>query len=720
MRKLVLFLLLGVSALAQSLELETIMADPVWIGQWPQESAWHPDGRTVLFRRAKPKGGEEIVRLDRQGKTLGVTAAQSLPRHRPGVASWDGDLYREGSLLTQTVESESEAYRLADGRVVFERERQLFTRSQDGTEIQLGDFLLEELPSQPEGFLAQQQHRYFEVLRQRRRRELAGPHKIPQVYLGDEVSLVVSRLALAGRHCLVVLGQSDQSGWDKDKMPHYVTRSGYMESEEVRARVGTGEPDHHTLRLYTLPDWEFVEVSLDQLPGRHQQPLRVEQVEPLNRGFVVQVFSQDHHDRWLLRLDASGSWTLLEHLHDPAWHSWSLNDVGILPGSERVYYLSEKSGYSQLYLEGQGQLTRGPQVVENVTASPDGRFLYYTANPVDPAHYNVFRVSTENGEVEQVTKLGGLTEYQLSLDGETLLLRHSRLARPPELYLQEARPRAPARQLTQTVSDRFQAIDWTVPSLVQIPSSHHSRPIYGRFYPAATEPSGKRPAVVFVHGAGYLQNSHAGWSYYFREFMFHTLLNRLGFCVLDLDYRASAGYGREWRTAIYRQMGTPELEDLADGVDWLVENHQVDRHRVGVYGGSYGGFLTLMALFREPDLFACGAALRPVTDWAHYNDPYTSRILNTPGEDPKAYRVSSPIEYAEGLSKPLLMAHGMLDDNVFAQDTIRLAQRLIELKKENWEMALYPLEGHGFEEPTSWLDQYRRILKLFLPLLEAG
>jgi dipeptidyl aminopeptidase/acylaminoacyl peptidase len=218
---------------------------------------------------------------------------------------------------------------------------------------------------------------------------------------------------------------------------------------------------------------------------------------------------------------------------------------------------------------------------------------------------------------------------------------------------------------------------------------------------------------MFVHGSGYLQNSHLGWSYYFREFMFHTLLVRRGYVVIDMDYRASMGYGRDWRTAIYRRMGQPELEDMIDGVRFLERTYNVDPARVGVYGGSYGGFMALMALFKEPELFAAGAALRPVTDWQHYNETYTSRILNTPQVDPLAYRLSSPIEFAAGLQRPLLIAHGMLDDNVLYKDSVRLAQRLIELGKKDWELASYPIEPHGFREPSSWLDEYRRILALF-------
>lgn len=274
-------------------------------------------------------------------------------------------------------------------------------------------------------------------------------------------------------------------------------------------------------------------------------------------------------------------------------------------------------------------------------------------------------------------------------------------------------------QLTDSMSPAFKAVPWQAPKIVEVPSSHVEKPIYSRLYEPASEnvksvKDNKRPAVLFVHGAGYLQNSHQGWSGYFREFMFHNYLTAKGYVVLDMDYRASKGYGRDWRTAIYRNMGTPELQDLKDGVNWLVENKNVDKNRVGVYGGSYGGFMTFMAMFKEPELFASGASLRPVTDWAHYNHGYTSNILNTPQVDPDAFERSSPIEFAEGLNKPLLICHGMVDDNVFFKDTVRLVQKLIELKKTKYfETAIYPVEPHGFVQPASWLDEYTRIEQLF-------
>ncbi len=446
------------------------------------------------------------------------------------------------------------------------------------------------------------------------------------------------------------------------------------------------------------------------------------------RHLALQLRAYDNKDRWLATLDPAapadpeGNRTLVNRhrLTDPAWINWDYNDMGWLEDNATLWLLSEESGWSQLHLVGlDGRparaLTSGKFEVSAPVLDHDGRFLYYTANAEHPGRYDVWRVEVATGRKEQLTRLGGLTEYQLSPRESRLLLLNSQITRPFELFVQDNRPGAEARRLTQTVTAEFQAQEWSMPEIVPVPSTHGVPAIWSRIYvPEGFDPARgeKYPAVMFVHGAGYLQNVHFGWSHYFREFLFHTYLTQHGYVVIDMDFRASAGYGRDWRTAIYRQMGIPELEDMEDGVAWLIQNRHVDPKRIGVYGGSYGGFMALMALFRQPDLFAAGAALRPVTDWSHYNHEYTANILNTPEDDPEAYHRSSPIEYAAGLTKPLLLCHGMVDDNVHFEDTVLLVQRLIELKKQNFETAVYPVEPHGFQEPTSWLDEYRRVFKL--------
>lgn len=431
------------------------------------------------------------------------------------------------------------------------------------------------------------------------------------------------------------------------------------------------------------------------------------------------LLTYDNKDRWLAEIDWAGAKANgLHRLTDAAWvNDYAFNEFDWLSDGTGLWYTSEESGYSHLYIrrgDAATALTRGKFEVNSVQVDPAGGWFYYRANRANPGRHEVFRVRFDGTGDEAVTALAGTSTYELSRDGQQLLIVNSTISRPPELYAQAARPGATARRLTTTVGEAFAALAWPEPETIAVPSRAGGDPVYARVYGRAASQAGgeRKPAVMFVHGAGYLQNVHAGWSQYFREFMFHHLLVQRGFVVIDMDYRGSAGYGRDWRTAIYRRMGTPELEDYRDGIDWLVEHANVDRARIGIYGGSYGGFLTLMGLFKEPEVFAAGAALRPVTDWAHYNHAYTANILNTPEVDPEAYTRSSPIEFAAGLRRPLLISHGMLDDNVFFQDSVRLVQRLIELKKETFEIAMFPVEAHGYREAASWLDQYRRILRL--------
>jgi len=301
-----------------------------------------------------------------------------------------------------------------------------------------------------------------------------------------------------------------------------------------------------------------------------------------------------------------------------------------------------------------------------------------------------------------------------SLPGRWLAISHSEANRPWELYVQENRSGREMKQVTLSTTEEWREGPWIKPEIVMV-RARDGVEVPARLYRPRgnVAPEGQRPAVIFVHGAGYLQNVHNWWSSYYREYMFHHLLASQGYTVLDMDYRGSAGHGRDWRTAIYRHMGGTDLTDQVDGAKWLVDNMDVDSARIGIYGGSYGGFITLMAMFTTPGVFRAGAALRPVTDWAHYNHPYTAGILNEPQNDSLAYRRSSPIYFAEGLEGDLLVCHGMLDDNVLFYDTVRLAQRLIELGKENWEVAMYPAERHGFSAASSWTDEYTRIFKLF-------
>ena len=497
-------------------------------------------------------------------------------------------------------------------------------------------------------------------------------------------------------------------------------------------------------------------------PPQTGQPQRTQQTEGQQpRDREVQLFqlqwnedgsravllarASDNKDRWVMALDPSTAKTrVLAAVHDDAWVGGpGAFTLGWLPDNRRVYFVSERDGWAHLYtVSADGgepaQLTKGRYEVSDVRLSTDKTKFYFTSSEGSVFERHLYAMAFDGSARTRLTTMTGNNQADVSPDDRLLAVVRSYTNRPPELYLQPNRPapdqtsQAPGtplpnsrpaspqgtnghdaeiKRVTDSPTPEFFNYNWIDPPIVSF-RARDGAAVYGRLY----KPAGGRvggPAVIFVHGAGYLQDVHKWWSTYYREHMFHHLLMERGFTVLSIDYRGSAGYGRDWRTGIYRHMGGKDLDDHVDAVRYLVAEHGVDPRRVGLYGGSYGGFITLMAMFTTPDIFAAGAALRPVTDWAHYNHPYTSNILNEPQDDPEAYRRSSPIYFAAGLKGALLICHGMVDTNVHFQDTVRLAERLIELRKENWELAPYPVEDHAFDRADSWADEYKRILKLF-------
>lgn len=589
-------------------------------------------------------------------------------------------------------------------------------------------------------------------------------------WLGDEVKVLDTELSPDARWMLVVTTAKKHDEGRRGELSRYVTESGYEEFEKERVRVGRNAPAPQSLQLLDLVGHKAYPLALDALPGIHDDPLKSVREENAKAGnkpaekqkddkdqkskqpsalgsqptrsvrivssaedgggggivwsrdgqaLAIQLRAIDNKDRWIATVDFDRHALVPQHrLTDPAWINWNFNEFGFLKDQRTLWFESEESGYAHLYTKAPGgkaaALTSGKFEVSHPVLSTDGRWFYVRANADAPYAYDVYRVPSGGGKFERVTRYQGLQDFSLSRDDRQLLVTHSSSYVPAQLAIASADGTGAPRELGDTRLPGFAAMSWLAPEIVAVPSTHFKGVIHAKLYkPSNPDKSAKRPAVVFVHGAGYLQNVHMQYPAYFREQMFHNLLVQKGYVVIDMDYRGSEGYGRDWRTAIYRQMGHPELEDLLDGKKYLVDNYGVDPKRVGIYGGSYGGFMTLMALFRAPGEFAAGAALRPVTDWMQYNHEYTSNILNTPQDDPVAYRRSSPIEFAEGLRDPLLICHGVIDDNVLFEDSMRLYQRLIELHKDNFTISPYALDRHGFTNADSWLDEYKRIYRLF-------
>lgn len=603
-----------------------------------------------------------------------------------------------------------------------------------------------------EEWLKKDQLQYFEVLRIRKEKKekadaynkAAKPKELRTISIEDK-SLQGLSISPDGRFISYRLVRAPARS-KTTIVPNFVTENGFTADIPARTKVGAPE----TVTEFYMYDRErdtVWAVRTDSVEGIRELPDYLKdypkQLEEANKKNAVRtvnfsgpywspsgkhalldIRSQDNKDRWLMLWDtATQKLKLVDRQRDEAWIGGPgmFGSIGWIDDNN-CWFQSEATGYSHIYIFNADRsekkaLTSGNYEILRALLSGDKKYFYVTTNEVHPGEQHFYKLEIATGKKQQITNMTGANQVSISPDEKYLAILHSYSNKPWELYLQENKAGSkPVQVTTLAQSKEFKSYTWRDPELVTF-KARDGATVYARLYkPANPHPS--KPAVIFVHGAGYLQNAHKWWSNYFREYMFHNMLADNGYHVLDIDYRGSAGYGRDWRTGIYRHMGGKDLTDHVDAAKYLTSQFGVDPKRIGIYGGSYGGFITLMALFTEPDVFAAGASLRPVTDWANYNHPYTSNILNEPFNDSIAYRRSSPIYFAEGLKGDLLICHGMVDVNVHYQDAVKLTQRLIELGKDNWELASYPMEDHGFVEPSSWTDEYKRIFKLFERVLK--
>ncbi|MFO8234022.1 MAG: prolyl oligopeptidase family serine peptidase [Bacteroidales bacterium] len=758
------------------LTIEKIMQDPVdWVGSLPKNIHWASDSRTIYYNwNPDGKPAEELYKINLDDllkpEKVSIEEKQHIPPASASMnSSKDKKIYsKNGNLYIYNISKDSKKLLFSASQNI---QSPSFTHNDEGVTFvmdgnlykwdlqkqslkQLVSFVSEQPPkskkeqSAKDEWLQSQQTELFEVLRrkqdQKSYRDSIKKTKEKQpktIYTGGAFATNI-KLSPCERYITYTLYERSKS--KNTKVPHYVNNTGYLEIENARSKVG-GNQGSYQMHIYDTENDTTYPVSTDEIPGITERGEYLKEYEETDndndsprevrtfgphwsedgKNAFITLRSEDNKDRWIMLLDvATGEPELLNRQRDEAWVAgpgigrggWG-EETGWLPDNKHIWYQSEASGYSHLYIldvetKEEKALTEGNFEVYNPEISDDDQHWYFTTNEVHPGERHFYRMPLMGGETERLTSMEGRNEVTLSPDEEYMAIRHSYSNQPWEIYLKKTSPDAEAKKLTHSLTDDFQAYQWKEPEVITFKASDDEQ-VHARLYKPESIENTNNAAVIFVHGAGYLQNAHKWWSNYFREYMFHNLLVDRGYTVLDIDYRGSAGYGRKWRTAIYRHMGGKDLSDHIDGANYLVENHNINPDKIGIYGGSYGGFITLMGLFKHPGVFGAGAALRAVTDWAHYNHSYTSNILNEPTKDSIAYRRSSPIYYAEGLSDPLLLCHGMVDDNVQFQDIVRLTQRFIELGKEDWELSVYPVERHSFQEPESWTDEYKRIYKLF-------
>jgi dipeptidyl-peptidase-4 len=466
--------------------------------------------------------------------------------------------------------------------------------------------------------------------------------------------------------------------------------------------------------LVALKVFDRHESSHSEVDYLHAADDYLARVDWFGSNLAVQVQSRDQHDLYLdLHSPRETGYHTLIHERSDTWIN--LHDNFRVIDGDRFLWTSERDGASQLYLysnsnskEEPTQLTSAPGRVAAVLHADARRVLFSGWREV-PTEQHLFSVPLAGADSSQLSRSGGWHEISVDKGGSRAIDRSSSLTDMGKITLLSLDGGEPIVVAGEELNEQHPYFPF---------SSDHRTPSIGsllaedgqQLYYRLTEPriiSGEHPLVVYVYGGPGVHRVKNEWAPLLLQ-----LFAARGFGVLELDNRGSANRGRAFEAPIYRQLGRAEVSDQILGAEFAQSLDWVDADRIGVFGHSYGGYMTLMCLAQAPKLFKAGVAVAPVSEWGLYDSHYTERYLGTPSDNPDGYRESAVLPHLDRLQGKLLIMHGMADDNVLFTHSTKLFKAL-QSKNKSFEMMTYPGSKHALQEQDVSIHRFNLILDFF-------
>jgi len=435
-----------------------------------------------------------------------------------------------------------------------------------------------------------------------------------------------------------------------------------------------------------------------------------------SKHIAIQRLNREQNTLDLLIADAAtGKTRTALSGQDPNWVNVS-DDLYFFKDGKRFLWSSERTGYRHLYLyelDGKllGQITKGEWEVTSLNAVEESKAaVYFTATEKSPLERHLYRIGVDGSGFTRITKEEGTHDAVLAPNASTFYDTYSNAAAPPrqDLYRTDGSRIAAINQnnVAELADYHLAPLEFlTVKSRDAVPLNA------SMIKPPNFDAQKKYPVLVSTYGGPHAQVVRNAWGG--SNFLWHELMAQKGYIIFLLDNRGSAGRGHIFETPLHLRLGAQELSDQRDGVQYLKSLPYVDASRIGIWGWSYGGHMTLHAMFEAGDDFKAGFAGGPVTDWRYYDSIYTERYLGLPQKNEKGYRDSSPVKYAAQLKGKLLIAHGTGDDNVHFANTLTVINELIEAGKYV-EVLAFPGRGHGVSDPPARRILMQRVTQFFL------
>lgn len=445
-------------------------------------------------------------------------------------------------------------------------------------------------------------------------------------------------------------------------------------------------------------------------------------------------------DYMLLDLDTQEEVTLLKE-QDERGLPFSMPSEALSPNGDYLALISSRDGWDHLWLlelksGGLRQLTKGlfedrGYATDVPTWDPDSRKIAFSSSRENLIERQIWTISPDGEDLKKITNLPGTNTFpRWSPDGRSICFIHSGPYKSPDLWLVEVSGEHKVIQLTNSMPESFTEDKIVVPRPVTYKSIGGWNIHANLFKPKGFSPKEKYPAIIFLHG-GPIRQMRCGWHPtrgYSIFYSFHQYLTQQGYIILDVNYRSGIGYGKSYQQGNYLSVGEDECLDVVHAAKYLKSQAFVDSSRVGVWGISYGGFLTLQALGKYPDVFKVGVNIAGVVNWFELLQWYEkihpesasffkTRITGGIEADQDKYCKASPINFVKNMVSPICNFHGSADDAVpFSQ----MDELIVELVKEgkDFEVVYYPGESHLFGKKETWKDVFSRIERYFKKYLE--
>ncbi|MGA8035824.1 MAG: S9 family peptidase [Candidatus Acidiferrales bacterium] len=435
---------------------------------------------------------------------------------------------------------------------------------------------------------------------------------------------------------------------------------------------------------------------------------------PDSKSVAIQRLNRAQNQLDLLFADAStGASKNILIETDKYWVNIS-DDLYFFSDNKRFLWSSERTGFRHFYLyENSGkqiaQLTSGDWAIADLGGFGPGSanhpavdeahgYVYFLANKDDPRDTGVYRVSISDKSLKGISTVAGVHGANISPDASAFIDTFSNLSTPTRQDLR----RMDGTSIAVMSDGAIPALgdySLTPVEMVELKADDGTKLYASMIKPVNFDPSKKYPVLINVYGGPHVQLVRNGWGGY--RYLLDEIYAQKGYVVWTLDNRGSWGRGHAFETPIYHQMGKVELQDQLTGVKYLESLGYVDPARIGITGGSYGGYMTLEALFNSSSAFKVGVSDAPVTDWKLYDTIYTERYMGTPQNNPDGYKSSSPVNQAASVKGKLMLIHGTGDDNVHFANSIELLNALIDSGRYPDKLMIFPGRGHGISDPAA-------------------